>query len=68
MMYIWISRKPHRRHVIEHGVVKTVFIEPGQQFEPTPAELLSFGDRMEPVGQSLRAEGADDPPVPPVAP
>lgn len=65
MAYRWIGRKPHHRSVsIFEGSgrqrrvvgVELNDVQPGDLFEPTPAELRSFPDLIEMVGGHADAE------------
>jgi hypothetical protein len=68
MHYVWRGQKPHKRHEAIYtgsgrdkkrlAQVRVIEIKPGEPFEPTEFELRSFGDLMEPVGESLRVAAA----------
>lgn len=73
MQYVWQGRKPHRRTTLQYtqgdkhkarqaSGIEIQEILPGESFEPTPAELASFGDLMQPVGAGLRMAPASDTP------
>lgn len=60
MLHTWQGRKPHVRAVMGEaqegkrpGVTLLAF-HPGEVFEPTAAELQSFGDLLTPVAEGLR--------------
>lgn len=54
------------RYIARHEGDEVVTYEAGDAFEPTDAELQSFGDRLEPVEEDVTPGGnASEPPLEP---